>query len=183
MGTSARRGVGDGAALVLLLALTWFAAHAQAQTARTQPAPPKTLVLLVSNMDWADVQTSDRLQAVRDLAASGSVALLNTAVSGEATEAAAYLSVGASERIAAPAERGPTIPVDEVPFTIADIAAEVYPASGLEGNAVRPVYFRRFGIAPPSDAVVVAIGLPQQALDVFDDLGIAGELTKLVAAL
>ena len=160
MGTSARRGVGDGAALVLLLALTWFAAHAQAQTARTQPAPPKTLVLLVSNMDWADVQTSDRLQAVRDLAASGSVALLNTAVSGEATEAAAYLSVGASERIAAPAERGPTIPVDEVSFTIADIAAEVYPASGLEGNAVRPVYFRRFGIAPPSDAVVVAIGLP-----------------------
>ena len=159
MCASARRGFGAGAALVLLLALTWFAADAQTPT-NPSSATPKTLVLLVSNLDWADVQTSDRLQAVRDLAARGSVALLNTAVSGEATEAAAYLSAGASERVAAPAERGPTIPVDEVPFTIAEIAAEVYPASGLEGNAVRPVYFRRFGIAPPSDAVAVAIGLP-----------------------
>jgi hypothetical protein len=144
--------------LTSFLTLVLFAVRAHAQPRPAERVP--LLILLTSNLSWDDLQADGPLRSVRQLAGTGSVALLNTAVAGEATEASAYLSVGSGERMAAPGERGPRILVDEVPLTIADITAEVYPAKGLEGNAVRPVYFRRFGTPSPPDAIGLALGLP-----------------------
>ncbi|MBC8102762.1 MAG: hypothetical protein H7Z41_09270 [Cytophagales bacterium] len=142
--------------LLALLALIGGAALAQpAKTAR-----PKTLVLLVSDLSWKDLQADGGLPEVRRLASEGSVALLNTAVSGEATAAAAFLSVGASERIAAPGKRGPRVFVDDVPLTVASIAAQAYPTNVSPKEASRLVYLRRFGVMPPPGSVAVALGFP-----------------------
>ncbi|MES2465013.1 MAG: hypothetical protein V4671_30990, partial [Armatimonadota bacterium] len=156
----ARTGFRAGTVLLLLLTLfvlvPFAPGHAQHKSAPRLP----TLVLLASDLSWDDLRPDGPLSDVRQIAAAGSVAALNTAVSGEATEAAAYLSVGAGERMAAHGERGRKIFLDTLPLTIADIAAQVYPANGPEGSAVRPVYFRRFGAPPPQDAVGLALGVP-----------------------
>jgi hypothetical protein len=157
----ARRGSRAGTLLVLFLTLFLSSAGGHAQSPHRSPSlHPPTVFLLASNLTWADLRPDGPLHDLRQLAETGSIALLNTAVSGEATEAAAFLSIGAGERVAAPGTRGPRIAVEDVPLTVADIAAEVYPAKGLEGNAVRPVYYRRFGRNSPQEAIGLAMGLP-----------------------
>ncbi|MBC8142022.1 MAG: hypothetical protein H7Y38_11345 [Armatimonadetes bacterium] len=64
---------------------------------------PKTVLVLVSGATLDDLHPGGRLPAVRELAEQGGVALLHNGVWGEYNENAAYLSVGASERMAAPA--------------------------------------------------------------------------------
>jgi hypothetical protein len=85
---------------------------------------------------------------------------MNTAVSGEATEAAAYLSVGAGERMVAPDRTSPILYEAGIPRTVADVATEAYRAKGPEGVPVSQTYRRRFGDYPPLAAVAVHIGLP-----------------------
>jgi hypothetical protein len=136
-------------ALLFLLLASARQSHPQSQSP-TPAARVPTVVLLTSNLSWDDLRADGPLNDLRQIAAGGSVALLNTAVSGEATEAAAFLSIGSGERMAAPGKRGPKLLVGGVSLTVADIAAEVYPAIGPEGSVARPVYFRRFGMAPPS---------------------------------
>jgi len=147
-----------GVLTVFLVALSLIYAPARAQ-GLSAPVP-KTLVILTSRLTWDDMRPDGDLNVVRRLASEGGAALLSPTVAGEATDAAAYLTLGAGERVAAPDRRGPTINVSSVPLTVADIAAESYPANLVEGNAVRPVYVRRFGVNPPANAVAVDIGLP-----------------------
>ena len=114
-----------------------------------QPPPhPKVLLLLASGLSLDDLQ--GRLPHVRQLAEAGGAALLNTATSGTRTESAAYLSVGASERLGAPDEA---------------LAAQVRSPeeNDLEGDSARNVYRRRFGVPPPQDAGLLHLGLPALA--------------------
>ena len=122
-------------------------------------APPKTLILLASGLTYDILRGSSRLRQVRLLANQGGLALMNNAVSGEATEMAVFLSVGASERMAAPTAlfTAPDAPVSE---TVAEVAAEAYTLRANEGNAARAVYRRRYGVWPPLDVAVVHVGVP-----------------------
>lgn len=111
------------------------------------PARPRTLLLLASNLSYEDLRKGGPLPQVRRLAEQGGMALLNTAVAGRATEAAAYLSVGGGDRLAAPDTR---------------IATQVYApdTETNEGDSARAVYRRRFGAWPPDGAGLVHVGLP-----------------------
>ena len=66
-------------------------------------APPQTILICVSGATFADLQAGGRLPDVRRLAEDGGVALLHNSVWGDFNTNAAFLSVGASERMAAPA--------------------------------------------------------------------------------
>lgn len=146
----------------LLLGLVANSVPAGAQMGRGSGAGggPKTLLLLASGLCFDDLRAGGPLPHVRELAEAGGVALLNTAVSGEPTEAAAYLSVGGGERLAAPAARlvalagaakagegGKPVP--------ADLARQV-----VATETGRAIYRRRFGAWPPSHARFVHLGLP-----------------------
>jgi hypothetical protein len=169
--------------LIALCTLTMDAAWAGGPAAGSAHHP-KTIVLLTSDLTWDDMGPAGDLLVVRRLASIGGVALLNTTVSGQPTESAAYLTVGAGERVAAPAERGPQVTDAGVPLSIGEIAAqESLPANALEGNAVRPVYVRRFGVEAPADAVAVDIALPllqraQSAPDQADAIGALGDTLR-----
>ncbi len=132
---------------MLLFLLLFLSAAAVAAPASSGP---KVLLLLASGLSLDDLQRTERLPHVRELAEAGGAALLNTAVSGAKTESAAYLSVGASERLAAPDEA---------------IAAQALrpDETGPEGDIARSVYRRRFGDWPPKDAALVHLGLPALA--------------------
>jgi hypothetical protein len=125
-----------GEKLLLLATFLLFAFPARADATRT-------VVLLASGLTLDDLRADGPLPAVRELAEAGGVGLMNTAVSGAPTEAAAYLSVGASERMAAPP-------------SLADAAWEV---ASTSDPAAAGAYRRRFGAAPPS-ADMVHLGLP-----------------------
>lgn len=123
------------------------------------PAPPKTIILLTSGLSWDDMSDDGPLQDVRRLAQSGGVALLNPAVSGEATEAAAFLSVGAGERMAAPETGGPVLWEAGIPRSVSDLAQEVYTIQKREGQIAGLTYRRRMGRYPPPNAAVIHVGL------------------------
>lgn len=121
---------------------------------------PKTLLLLASGLSFDDLRPGGPLPHVRQLADVGGIALLNTAVSGEPSEAAAYLSVGGGERLAAPvarlremARRAAGNPAE----TATNLAAQI--ASPNVDRAARALYRRRFGAWPPG-AGLVHLGLP-----------------------
>ncbi len=136
-------------ALTCLLLLR--SAHAEA---------PKTLLLLASGLSFDDLRPGGPLPHVRELADAGGVALLNTAVAGEPSEAAAYLSVGGGERLAAPiarlremARQAANGPAEAA----SDLAAQAAPATE---TATRALYRRRFGTWPPVEADIIHLGLP-----------------------
>jgi hypothetical protein len=56
-------------------------------------------------LSFNDLRAGGPLPHVRELADAGGIALLNTAVTGEPSEAAAYLSIGGGERLAVPVAR------------------------------------------------------------------------------
>lgn len=111
------------------------------------PARPKTLLLLASGLSYDHLRPDGPLPHVRQLAEAGGLALLNTTVAGPATDAAAFLSAGAGERMAVP--------------DVA-IAAQVYApeARTPEEDTARAVYRRRFGRWPPPDVAILHLGLP-----------------------
>jgi hypothetical protein len=124
-------------------------------------APPKTLLLLASGLSFDGLRPGGPLPHVRELADAGGVALLNTAVASEPSEAAAYLSVGGGERLAVPVARLREIAqqaAEDPTEAATDLAAQV--ASPAPGTPVRALYHRRFGAWPPPYAGLVHLGLP-----------------------
>ena len=123
---------------------------------------PKTIIILTSGLDWAELQNnSDLHEVLQSLAGEGGVALLNPAVSGEATEAAAFLSVGAGERMAAPGKSGPVLWESETARSIADFAREAVTRRGDDDNpsADEALYRTRMGVGVPQNAAVFHLGV------------------------
>jgi hypothetical protein len=161
--------------LTLLLFLLSFSLPANAQiwdrdgiAPYTGPGTPAgleagrtpTLVLLASNLSYQDLQPGGELEPVRELATHGSIALLDTSVMGEATEAAAYLSLSAGRPVTVPGETGPTVIEGGITRTLAELAEDAFPAIRNEGNVVCATYRRRYGYYPPLRATIVHISLP-----------------------
>ncbi len=123
------------------------------------PPPVKTVLVITSGLSLANLRPGGPLPSVRALANRGGVALLNTAVAGEPTDAAAFLSVGASERMSAPQTGGPRFTEADIALSADDLAREAYPARGPGSGLTGAVYRRRFGATMPG-AAVVHLGLP-----------------------
>ena len=120
--------------------------------------PPKTLVVLASGVSLDDFGPAETLAELRR--GAGSIALLNSATPGEATEGAAFLSIGAGERLRVPDQTSPALTESGVSRTVAELATEAYTVTGREGTPARLTYQRRFGVAPPDNAAVLHDGLP-----------------------
>ncbi len=151
-----RAGVFAFAFCLLFAALFGRQAHSDGS-----PKPPKTIALLTSGLTWEDTKNRGPLQDLRVLLEQNGVgvALLNPAVSGEATEAAAFLSVGAGERMAVPDTTGPVLYEAGIARTVSDMAQEVYTLQREEGRVARVTYRRRMGFDPPTNAAVVHVGV------------------------
>ncbi|MBC8138945.1 MAG: hypothetical protein H8F28_23975 [Fibrella sp.] len=88
--------------LALLLTLFVFSLPARADD------KPKAVLVLMSGVTLDDLKPGGKLPALRQLAERGSIALLHNRVWGDFNENAAYLSVGSSERMAAPEDTNAT---------------------------------------------------------------------------
>jgi len=142
----------------ILVFLALFFALSSAVWAQQKPV--RTVVVLISGVALPQVATEADFAVLRDLAQNGAVAALNTAVAGEPTDAAAFLSVGASERMTASRKTEPNVSEGGVLQTVADLATEVYALRGVEGSEVANVYRRRMGQVPSASATLVHLGIP-----------------------
>jgi hypothetical protein len=145
----------------------------------------KTILLLAPpGLSYDDLRPGGPLAVLRErIAPSGAVGLLNAAVSGEATDAAAYLSVGAGDRMSAPNRSRPPLLEGGVPVTVAELAAEVFTIRRGEGAPTRATYERRFGIPLREDAAVAHVGVPalraaQPSLSRAGRVGAMGEALR-----
>ena len=158
---SGGRGWGKAAKILpLLLAFLFslsFSLPTYAQYSVPSPAvlPTNKIVLvLVSGLSWPAV-VSDL--ALLSFARNGGAALLNCAVLSEPTDGSAYLSVGASERIAAPETLGAFRHSHGNPLTIAQTSAQIFSAQDPTAAAL---YRRYMGQSPPGDAAFIHLGIP-----------------------
>lgn len=149
--------------LLFLLLLLPLSSHSAPLQPSISAAPQrKTLILLAPpGVTYDDLRPTSTVSEMRKkFAAEGSVALLNPAVAGEPTDEAAYLSLGAGERLSAQDHTSPRLEEAGVPRTVADMAQEAYTLKCNEGPAARAVYERRFGSPIPADAAVAHVGVP-----------------------
>jgi hypothetical protein len=123
-------------------------------------AKTKVFLVLANGFTFNDFESGDDLALVREIAARGSIGLIQPMSDGEPSEPAVYLSIGAGLPMAAPREQGPRFLEAGVERTVADLAIDTFPAVGREGDIVCRAYRRRFGEYCPLEAEIVHVSLP-----------------------
>jgi hypothetical protein len=137
------RDLGAGG-LGLLLLFACLMAQAQAQPPAPAPARPRVVLILCDALTFDDLH--DNLYPhLYHLAENGAVALMNTAVSGSRTPAAALLTIATGAQQSAKA-------TDELAYDIGETVRE-------GGGKARDVYRQQTGAAPPSGKQIVHLGI------------------------
>jgi hypothetical protein len=121
---------------------------------------PRVILFFVSGMGYAELTATSPLAELSRLAKAGSIAFLDTAVTGEPTEAAVYLTIGAGEKMTVPDKTSPKLMEGGIDRTVADVATDIFRCDTREGLVVAQTYRRRFDAYPPLRAHLVQIGVP-----------------------
>ncbi len=147
-----RGGGGGGLVLIFLILFLLFPLPAHARI--------RTVLILASGYTFTDLKRDAKMDILRALSKQGGAALVKPVRNSDPSEPGAYLSVGAGIPIYCPRKTGPRFYEGGVERAVADLAADIFPAQGREGELVSRAYRRRVGDYPPLRAIAVHVSLP-----------------------